>query len=90
MVDRGVSDNFIISNTAHNSLLTTASNYEAQKDIGCVHIGSKVENNSELLSTKTLVLNDIYREIGNDRVVKRNLNFAPSWIVDEAFNTEMH
>ena len=47
-----MSDNCIISNIAHNSLLTNALNYEAHKDIGNVNIGSKIENNSKLLSTK--------------------------------------
>lgn len=85
----GVTVTSKISNIEHTTLMTTAANQHAHKDVGNVHIPARRENVTQLQSTKHLILNDIHKEIGNVLVMKVNLSLAPLWIMEKAFETKL-
>ena len=89
--DRVNYDEEFISTKHHGSLLTTSGLRGPQKDIGEYAESVSKRNpdmNTSLKTDKHHVMSTIYETIGSKQVTARHLDFAPSWVLDEAFRKE--
>ena len=72
----------------HPTLLSRRVVGDAEKDTGTVHVTDKPPPAVDLTSEKQRILKDVYEEIGTSQVAYRRLEFAPSWLIEEAFAKE--
>jgi len=83
------------SSAQNRSLMTTRQGDIAQRterpmvDIGDTQVHSEVEAIGQLQSTRQKVLAELQSVLGKSQVTRSKLEFAPSWIVEEAFRSEL-
>ena len=82
----GMSD--IPTSTALLANTITLPDENPEADIGTTTVLENHTPNRELSSDRTRVMEDMARTIGKAQVTSNKLEFAPSWIVEEAFNKE--
>lgn len=72
----------------HPSLLSTRTVGQPEKDIGSVRVQDEQPIAGDLTSDRQRILKEVRAEIGSRQVSRNKLEFAPPWLVEEAFNTE--
>lgn len=77
-----------ITTAYHPALLATHSLGDPVKDIGSVSVKYGQPLKEDLTSDRQKVLEEIHARLGNAQVSRGKLEFAPPWILDEAFRNE--
>ena len=76
----------LLANNQAPTIAKVADNPSA--DIGKTTLSRLPPPNATLVSDRARVLKNVSATIGKEQVTRSKLNFAPSWIVEEAFNKE--
>lgn len=97
-ITRNDSDNATDTATEHTTNVHPTATLMAQQrpaieenptaDIGKAEITSVPPEYAELQSNRARIMDNIWQTIGKDQVNRSKLEFAPSWIIQEAFEKE--